>query len=417
MTTGPDPGYYPSLSESKDLGQSQSCSLEFAADLHARISPALESPCLLVTSSNAFSVRLEYGADLLQPFSIKYRAIPAQALNERAVTDISSEFDPSVASNGAVRVVAFCSNAVAGNAAAVADLDIWVARSVDNGTSWTVPVAIDPAAATDTQNDSSPLVYWSSQETVAVVWSNAISIKIATSTNSGSSWTIGTIATAPTNTVYSNPTIAFNSQIWVACFESQRGTDIDLVCARSTAAVPSSWEARPPFSLQRLNRRPSISAASNVFVLSWQSNGNLNGILGSDFDILIMESTDGLSWTSSPLPVSPAAQDANSDADDEYPVAFSVTIGSRVLRGVAAAVDNSVSYYTWSPPIPSRPLQVCPRIDKWSLPRLLDDAYGQSDDGSDDKTKIIVADDNIIAVWETSNVVGTGARFPVSLSS
>ena len=137
------------------------------------------------------------------------------------------------------------------------DVDILMARSSDNGVTWSAPAALNANAASDTGNDRPPVV----------------------KTNRSGIW----IAVWPSNDSLGTTT----------------GTDRDILFARSTnnGETWSSPLAIDPASSSDTGTddRVNLAFGDGVFVALWQSD---DGAGGPDFEIKLSRSTDGgLSWS------------------------------------------------------------------------------------------------------------------------
>lgn len=328
---GPEPGRYRMLS---GTGNKLACS-----------GPG----CRVYSTSASFSVYLIVTNRISAPsFSIYFRGIPAFKLAGGVVSTSTTETDPAVAVNGPVVLVLFSSNVASVGSTSIADFDILVTRSTDAGVTWGRPYKIDdPAASSDSANDFNPSIAWNPDNNMVVaIWqselSGIVSIKVAVSTNAVSettatTWTVLTLATAPNGASFASPTIVSNGVAWVAAWTANNlyGRDSDIVFSRCRA--PSNlgdWtspKAVSPLALLDLGMdvTPSLSVASNFFVLSWSSSDNHMGMLGSvsrlcfleigtlimkcfprsDWDILSVESADdGRTWS---FPLSPYSEAGN----------------------------------------------------------------------------------------------------------
>ena len=219
------------------------------------------------------------------------------------------------------------------------DYDILLARSSDNGLTWTQPVALNTNAANDVGDDLEPvvrtdetgvwIVTWDSDETFGGKYGLDRDIFFARSTDNGESWS----APAPLNLNAdkdwgkdNEPRLAADGRgNWVAVWAStdslgnRIGGDSDILVAHSTdkgetwthpvalnnnAAADKGFDSSPDI----------ITDASGRWLAAWSAgDSGLQGI-GNDRDILIAHSDDNGGTWSDPAPLnSSATSDANSD--------------------------------------------------------------------------------------------------------
>lgn len=256
-------------------------------------------------------------------------------LNTNADTDTGEDFSPSVATDGRgnwVTVWASREN-LGGNLGT--DLDILVARSADNGATWTSPAPLNSNADTDVDNDFTAristdgegiwVVIWTSYDDLGGTIDNDADILVSRSTNNGVNWT-------PVTALNSNaagdvgddnsPTIASDRQgHWVVVWNSNENlggtidTDGDLLVARSSDNG-ATWSSPAPLNTNA-SSDTGIDGDSWIatdqrgnWVVVWVSSENLGGAVGSDYDIFVAHSSDnGATWSS------PAAMNSNATSD------------------------------------------------------------------------------------------------------
>jgi Neuraminidase (sialidase) len=229
------------------------------------------------------------------------------------------------------------------------DRDILVARSTDGGVTWTVPAALNTNAGTDSGHDYGAQVTTDSQGTWVAVWYSYDSlgdtigtdgdILVARSTDDGATWTAptGLNTNAATDSEYDGrPQVTTDGAgNWVASWESYAslggtiGTDGDILVARSTdggatwtavAALNTNaaTDSRHDFSVQ-----VTTDGAGN-WVAVWESYDSLGSTIGTDTDILVARSTDdGVTWTA------PAALNTNAGSDAGRDIFAQVTTDSQ----------------------------------------------------------------------------------------
>ncbi|MCH8346841.1 MAG: exo-alpha-sialidase [Chloroflexi bacterium] len=137
------------------------------------------------------------------------------------------------------------------------DNDILVARSTDNGATWTAPAALNTNATTDAGADNFPQVttdsagnwvaVWKSFENLGGTIGTDADILVARSTNNGATWTapaaLNTNATTDTGSDHFPQVTTDGAGNWVAVWDSGEnlggtiGSDLDILVATSAAAV------------------------------------------------------------------------------------------------------------------------------------------------------------------------------------
>jgi len=233
------------------------------------------------------------------------------ALNTNATTDTGGDLSPQVTTDGSGNwVAAWFSNDTLG-ATIGADNDILISRSVNNGTTWTAPVALNTNAATDTGGDQNPQVTTDSVGNWVAVWYSNDSlggtigtdndILISRSTNNGAAWTapVALNTNAATDTGHDfNPQVTTDgSGNWAAAWDSTDtlsgwiGTDSDVLAARSTNNG-ANWTDPIPLNTNAdtdsggdFNPQVTTDGSGN-WTSVWDSNDDLGGTIDMDYDIL-----------------------------------------------------------------------------------------------------------------------------------
>jgi hypothetical protein len=266
------------------------------------------------------------------------------ALNTNAATDSGSDRWPQVTTDGAGKWVAVWESTENLGGTIGGDWDILVARSTNNGATWTAPAALNTNAATDSGSDGVPQVttdglgnwvaVWDSNENLGGAIGTDYDILVARSTNNGATWTapaaLNTNAATDSGSDYEPQVTTDGGGNWVAVWDSNEnlggtiGTDYDILVARSTNKG-ATWTA--PTTLN--TNAASDSGGDGVpqvttdglghWVAVWHSNDSLGGTIGTDYDILVARSTNnGATWTA------PTALNTNAATDSGHDYASQV---------------------------------------------------------------------------------------------
>lgn len=245
------------------------------------------------------------------------------ALNSNAASDSGYDYEPHVTTDGAGNwITVWHSNDSFGGTIGT-DYDILFSRSTDDGATWTAPAVLNTNAATDSGTDVQGLVAtdgagnwvatWASSDTLGSTIGSDSDILVARSTDNGATWT----APTPLNTnaaTDSGPD--FQAQVatngagdWVVVWFSADtlggtiGVDSDILVARSTDNG-ATWNAPAPLNSFAASDaaddyQPQVTTdGAGNWVASWTSGESLGGTIGTDYDILVSRSTDnGATWT------------------------------------------------------------------------------------------------------------------------
>ena len=231
--------------------------------------------------------------------------------------------------NGGIVVVWFSNEDLDG--AGSEDSDIFVSRSTDGGSTWSAVQVLNSNANEDTQGDYDPNVItdgkgnwvavWDSNEDLDGAGFGDLDIFVSRSTDDGSTWSavqvLNSNATSDGGDDYIPKVITDGNGNWVAVWYSSEnlggaGTDLDIFVSRSTDNG-ATWSA-----VQTLNSNAAddsgydelpyiITDGTGNWVAVWQSGENLGGTADTDSDIFFSHSTDnGTTWS--------AVQTLNSNA-------------------------------------------------------------------------------------------------------
>jgi len=278
---------------------------------------------------------------LLLALAVLARGTPAYAwtapaaLNANAATDSGSDSYPQVTTDGAGHwVAAWFSNDDLGGTIGT-DFDILVARSADNGATWTAPAALNANAANDSGSDLAPQVttdgaghwvaVWYSSDDLGGTIGTDYDILVSRSIDNGATWTYP--AALNTNAEQdlggdTNPQVTTDGAgHWVAVWHSTEnlggtiGTDNDILVSRSidngaTWTYPAALNTNAATD-SGTDTCPQVTTdGAGHWVAVWYSNDDLGGTIGTDYDILVARSTtNGATWTA------PAALNTNAATD------------------------------------------------------------------------------------------------------
>jgi hypothetical protein len=350
---------------------------------------------------------------------------PPAALNTNAGSDTGDDDFPQVTTDGAGSWVAVWDSNDSLGGTIGTDRDILVARSTDNGASWTAPAALNTNAASDSGGDYIPQVttdgvgswvaVWRSNDSLGGTIGTDGDILVARSTDNGAIWTapaaLNTNAASDSGGDYVPQVTTDGAGSWVAVWHSNDslggtiGTDHDILVARSTdnGAI---WTAPAALNTNAAGNsgydyRPQVTTdGAGSWVAVWRSDDSLGSTIGPDRDILVARSTDnGAIWTA------PVALNTNAGSDsghDYYPQVTTDGAGSWVavwysydsLGGtigtdgdilVARSTDNGAS---------------------WTAPVALNTNAG-SDTGDDDYPQVTTDGAGIwVTVWDSYDSLG-----------
>ena len=268
---------------------------------------------------------------------------PVAALNTNAATDSGGDAEPQVTTDGAGNWVAvWLSNDDLG-ATIGSDDDILVARSTDDGATWTAPAALNTNAATDSGNDQYPQVttdgagnwvaVWNSTEDLGGSIGTDFDILVSLSSDAGATWSapvaLNTNAATDSGADEWPQVTTDGAGSWVAVWQSTEdlggsiGTDLDILVARSSDAG-ATWSAPAALGTNATTDSgadydPQVTTdGAGNWVAVWHSYDSLGGSIGTDADILVSRSSDaGASWTAPAALNTNAATDSGDDAEPQ----------------------------------------------------------------------------------------------------
>jgi Neuraminidase (sialidase) len=323
------------------------------------------------------------------------------------------------------------------------DLDILVARSADDGATWTDPSALNTNAASDTGDDFLPQVatdgagnwvaVWLSEDSLGGTIGTDVDILVARSADAGATWT---------DPAHLNSNAPFDAQgdwypkvttdgagNWVAVWNSDQagppapigpwncsqGPDQDVLLARSTDAgatwtAPRALNTTARCTPPARNRQPADGTAqvktdgAGNWVAVWRSFNTLGGTIAVDPDIQVARSTDaGATWTP---PAALSTDAAPAWPDEWWPEVASDGAGSWVAVWQAEDCDSRDACDEF---VTDHDILVARSTDAgatWAPPAALN--TNAATDSAFDNMPRVAGDGagNWVAVWESDDSLG-----------
>lgn len=300
------------------------------------------------------------------------------------------------------------------------DYDILFSRSIDNGVTWAPATALNTNAAGDLYSDSNPCLASDTSGTIIAAWEayklvfpnsqeGFGDIRFARSTNNGTSWTspIALSTSGSTDVRFDENVSVATDKVgrWIAVWQSAHqvgdgyGSDWDLFYSRSTDNG-SNWSALAPLNTNAatdsgndMNPRVATDGLGN-WIAVWASDDSLGGTIGSDDDILFSRSiNNGATWSA------PAALNNNAASDtgnDSAP--FIIYSGGKFV-----VVWNSTDRLGGSYPVDSDIMTASSTNGgaTWTSPALLN--TNATTDSIEDVGPVIAGDNagNLTVGWRT----------------
>lgn len=265
----------------------------------------------------------------------------AMALNNNAASDSGDDYLPEIFSDGAGQWLAVWPSADDLNGTIGTDNDILIARSSDNGNTWTDPVPLNNNAGSDVGSDFSVKLATDGEGNWVAIWSSTDSLNntigsdgdilVARSSDNGVTWTDPEPLNNDAATDDGNDNVPYldtdRAGNWVAVWNTYSisgqafGSDTDIVAAHSSDngltwsnAVPVNNDAAGDLNSDIV---PSMTTdRAGHWMATWQSSDSLNGTIGGDYDVFVAYSGDnGATWNDKILVNNYAAIDAQHDGN------------------------------------------------------------------------------------------------------
>ena len=344
------------------------------------------------------------------------------ALNANAPADSGFDWTAQVTTDGAGNWVAVWRSDDTLGATIGSDSDILFARSTDNGQTWTAPAALNSTAATDSGFDEYPQLTTDGADHWVAVWEFVDplggtfgvdhDILVARSTDNGQTWTAPTALNS--NAAADQGTDSFpqlttdGAGTWVAVWYSSSslggtiGADYDILWARSTSNG-QTWTAPAALNSNAaadaaLDAEPQLTTdGAGRWLAVWRSDDSLGGTIGTDYDILFARSmNNGQTWTAAAPLNSDAAADTGSD---QHPQLTTDGLGNWVAVWFSTDSVGGTDYQV----LYARSTN---NGQTWTAPAALDSDATESTGPYDNPQITTDGAGNWMAVWYTSSSLG-----------
>ena len=350
---------------------------------------------------------------------------PFATLNSNSVTDTNRDAVPRIATDAQGHWVAVwvSQNNLFGGI--TRDADIHVARSSDNGVTWSFPELLNLNGVDDGATDDVPQITTDGLGHWVAVWQSSANLNgtagtdgdifVARSSDNGETWSqpalLNSNGTSDTGKDEAPQIAADGAGHWVAVWHSNQelnettSFDTDIFVARSSDNG-ATWSAPALLRSDAIDGDGNEKAAQiatdrdGVWIAVWQSTDNIDGTVISGFDIISATSTDnGVTWTA-PRVVSATAENDLSDAA----LPHITTDAKGHWLAVWDAFDIDASDIGTDGDI--RCARSTDNGETWTTSTLVN-TTGSSDNRLDDFSEVATdSDGNWIAVWRSAVDIG-----------
>jgi len=318
-------------------------STDLGSDAEPQLTTDGQGAWVTVWRSSSFSVPIRTDYDILVARSAGDGAtwVGQAELNSYADSDADGDYSPQLTTDGLGNWVATWQSWHSLGGRLGTDADILMARSTDDGVTWTDAAELNTNADSDTGHDALPqlttdgqglwIAVWRSRDSLGGTIGTDFDILMARSTDDGVNWTDP--AALNTNAAGDDvddewPQLTTDGAgTWVAVWEywgpgrRPGQLELDIRVSRSTDAGVT-WS--PPAALNtnaagdtgddeapQVTHGVVVAGGPPTWVATWQSSDPLGATnIGPDADILVARSTDGgVTWSP------PAALNTNAATD------------------------------------------------------------------------------------------------------
>ncbi len=215
---------------------------------------------------------------------------------------------PRVATDGDGTWIALWDSANEGDPVFGSDPDLFFARSLDGGASWSVQSPLHADATADRRADQRPAIaVWG--DTAVAVWqadgvlgagdTTDLDVLYAVSTDAGASWSAPRqLDASAAETRDEAPEIATDGSVWVVVWHRD---DQRIMMSRATNP-DGGWSApvalAPPPANQAAARFPHLATDGGMWVIAWDT-----GVVEQRDLVYVVSGDDLVTWSPAPLPL------------------------------------------------------------------------------------------------------------------